>query len=62
MRLQTGVCETLLLDVLVAEMHQNDCRYVCEFCTPTFDSPTFDSPTFDSLDKNLAWLGVTRRT
>ena len=51
-RLWTGMCETLMPDVMVPEAHQNDCRYVREL----------SGLTFDSLRKNLAWWAVTRRT
>ena len=44
-RLWTGMYETLMLDVMVPEAHQNNC-----------------SSVFDSLNKNLAWWAVTRRT
>ena len=49
-RLQTAVCETLMLDVVAPEAHQNDCSYVREL----------SRPTFDSLSKHLAWWAVTR--
>ena len=42
MRLRTGVCENLLLDVVVPEAHQNDSAMV-------------SGHTFCSLGKNLAW-------
>ena len=48
----TDVCETLMLDVIVLEVHQNDCNYVHEFSGPTFDSRCND----------LAWWAVTWRT
>ena len=41
-RLRTGVCENLLLDVVVPEAHQNDSAMV-------------SGHTFCSLGKNLAW-------
>ena len=47
-----GVCETLLPDVVVHEVHHNDCRYVREL----------SRSTFSSLRKNLAWWVVTRKT
>ena len=49
MRLWTGVCETLMQDVVVPGAHQNARSYVREY-------------PFDSLCKNLAWWAVTRRT
>ena len=39
-----GMCETLMLDVMVPEAHQNDRSYVREL----------SGHTFDSLCKNLA--------
>ena len=33
-RLQTGVCETLMPDVVVPEAHQNDRSCVCELSGP----------------------------
>ena len=46
------MCETLMLDVMVPEAHQNDRSSV----------RVFNGLTFDSLNKNLAWWAVTRRT
>ena len=46
------MCETLILDVMVPEAHQNDCSYVREL----------SGLTFDSLRKNLAWWAITWRT
>ena len=37
-RLQTGVCETLMLDVMAPEAHQNNCSYVHQLSRPTLDS------------------------
>ena len=52
MTLWTGVCKTLMPDVVVPEAHQNDCSCVS----------SADGPTFDSLCNNLAWWAVTQRT
>ena len=46
--LRTGVCETLMPDVVAPEAHQNNRSYV--------------SSAFDPLRKNLAGWAVTRRT
>ena len=35
---ETGVCETLMSDVLVPEAHQNDRSYTHELSELTFDS------------------------
>ena len=51
-RLQMGVCETLLPDVVTLEAYQNDCNYVHEV----------NGSTFNSLRKNLAWWAVTQKT
>ena len=51
MRLQMGVCKTLMLDIVVPEVHKNDRSYV-----------ELSRPTFDSLCNNLAWWVVTWRT
>ena len=48
-RLQLGVCETLLPDIMAPEVYQNDHSYVREF----------SRPTFSSLCKNFAWCGYT---
>ena len=47
-----GVCETLLPDVVVHEVHHNDHSYVREL----------SRSTFSSLRKNLAWWAVTQKT
>ena len=52
MRIQTGVCGTLLPGVVAPDTHQNDCSYVREL----------SGPTFDYLYKNLAWCAVTWST
>ena len=44
MRIQKGMCKTLLPDVAALEAHQNHCSYVCEL----------GRLTFDSLHKNIA--------
>ena len=48
MRLWPGVCKTLMPDVVVPEVHQNDHSYVREL----------SGPTFDSLCSSLTWLSV----
>ena len=47
-RLWLGVCKTLMPDVVVPEVHQNDHSYVREL----------SGPTFDSLCSSLTWLSV----
>ena len=48
-RLRTGVCETLMPDVVAPEAYQNDRNYVRKVSGPTFDSPR-------------TWWAVTRST
>ena len=51
-RLQMGVCESLLPDVVALEAYQNVCSYVHEV----------SGSTLNSLCKNLTWWAVTRKT
>ena len=46
------MCETLMLDVMAPEAHQNVHGYIREL----------SEPTFNSLCKNLAWWLITWRT
>ena len=47
-----GVCETLLPDVVVHEVHHNDPSYEREL----------SRSTSSSLHKNVEWWAVTRKT
>ena len=49
-RPQTGVCKSLMPDVVAPKAHENNRSYVSSEDLP-----------LDSLHKNLAWWGVTQR-
>ena len=52
-RLRTGVCKTLMPDVVAPEAHQNDRSYVRELSRPTFDFTTQQFSMVGSCTEDL---------